>query len=45
MNPKVISAEAAVSFIKSEQTLCIGGGRAGHAVPDKLMEALGKRFA
>lgn len=45
MNPKVISAEAAVSFIKSEQTLCIGGGGAGHAVPDKLMEALGKRFA
>ena len=44
MNPKIISAEAAVSFVKNEDTLCIGGGGAGHAVPDKLMEALGQRF-
>ncbi len=44
MNPKVISAEAAVSFVKNGDTLCIGGGGAGHAVPDKLMEALGQRF-
>lgn len=44
MNPKIISAEAAASFVKNGVTLCIGGGGAGHAVPDKLMEALGKRF-
>lgn len=44
MNPKVISAEAAVSFVKNGDTLCIGGGGAGHAVPDRLMEALGQRF-
>lgn len=44
MNPKVISAEAAASFVKNGHTLCIGGGGAGHAVPDRLMEALGQRF-
>lgn len=44
MNPKVIRAEDAISYIKNGDTLCIGGGGAGHAVPDKLMEALGQRF-
>ena len=44
MNPKIISAEAAASFVKNGVTLCIGGGGAGHAVPDKLLEALGKRY-
>lgn len=44
MPPKLISAEAAASFVKKGNTLCIGGGGAGHAVPDKLMEALGQRF-
>ncbi|MCK5705983.1 MAG: hypothetical protein KAI29_32760 [Cyclobacteriaceae bacterium] len=44
MNPKLISAEAAASLVKNGDTLCIGGGGAGHAVPDKLMEALGQRF-
>lgn len=44
MKPKIISAEAAASLVKNGHTLCIGGGGAGHAVPDKLMEALGHRF-
>lgn len=44
MNPKVISAEAAAGLVKNGDTLCIGGGGAGHAVPDKLIEALGQRF-
>ncbi|MCG8307566.1 MAG: acyl CoA:acetate/3-ketoacid CoA transferase [Cytophagales bacterium] len=44
MNPKRISAEEAAQLVKDRDTLCIGGGGAGHAVPDKLMEALGKRY-
>jgi len=44
MNPRIIDAYQAAELIKDGQSLCIGGGGAGHAVPDKLMEALGKRF-
>lgn len=44
MTPKVISAEAAASLVKNGDTLCIGGGGAGHAVPDRLLEALGQRY-
>lgn len=45
MTPKIIQAHQAAELIKDGQTLCIGGGGAGHNVPDKLMEALGERFA
>jgi len=45
MKPILVSAETAVSLVRNGDTLCIGGGGAGHAVPDKLMEALGQRFA
>jgi len=44
MNPEVISAEQAAMLVKDNITLCIGGGGAGHAVPDRLIEALGRRF-
>lgn len=44
MNPKIIEASEAALLIKDNDTLCIGGGGAGHAVPDKLLEALGERF-
>lgn len=44
MNPKVISSEEAAKLVDDEKTLCIGGGGAGHAVPDALLEALGHRF-
>jgi len=40
----VISAEEAAQLVNDKTTICIGGGGAGHAVPDKLMEALGQRF-
>lgn len=41
---KIISAEKAVSKIKSGSTVCIGGGGAGHNVPDKILEQMGKTF-
>lgn len=44
MNPKIIQTQEAAALIKDGQTLCIGGGGAGHNVPDSLMAALGKRF-
>ena len=44
MNPEIITAEQAALLVESNSTLCIGGGGAGHAVPDKLMEALGHRY-
>ena len=44
MKPQIVSAQEAVKIIKDSQTLAIGGAGAGHAVPDGLMEALGKRY-
>jgi propionate CoA-transferase len=44
MNPKIIEPSEAANLVADQNTLCIGGGGAGHAVPDKLMEALGVRF-
>ncbi|QLE02451.1 malonate decarboxylase subunit alpha [Galbibacter sp. BG1] len=43
-NFKIVSAEEAVSHIKDHDTVIFGGAGAGHAVPDKVMAALGKRF-
>ena len=44
MMPQISSAEKAIGLIKDGITLCIGGGGAGHAVPDTLLEALGQRY-
>jgi propionate CoA-transferase len=44
MNPVVISAEEAVKLVKDKDTVAVGGGGAGHAVPDGLLEALGQRY-
>lgn len=40
----MISSEEAARLVDDKKTLCIGGGGAGHAVPDTLLEALGHRF-
>ena len=40
----IITAEEAVQIVQSEDTLVIGGSGAGHAIPESLIEALGKRF-
>ena len=40
----IITAEEAVQMVQSGDTLVIGGSGAGHAIPEKLIEALGRRF-
>lgn len=42
--PDIITADQAVALIQDEDTICIGGGGAGHAVPDEILKALGQRF-
>jgi propionate CoA-transferase len=39
-----VSAEQAASLVRDGDTLLIGGSGGGHAVPDALLEALGRRF-
>ena len=41
---RLVTADAAVSLVRDNDTILIGGSGAGHAVPDALMCALGKRF-
>lgn len=41
---QVVSFEKAVSYIRDGDTLMIGGSGGGHAVPEALIVALGKRF-
>ncbi|WP_242158956.1 acyl CoA:acetate/3-ketoacid CoA transferase [Aestuariivivens sediminis] len=41
---KILQAEEAVKHIKDGDTVVFGGAGAGHAVPDKVMDALGARF-
>ena len=39
-----LAASEAVQQIKNGATIAIGGSGSGHAIPDKLLEALGDRF-
>jgi propionate CoA-transferase len=39
-----VTAGQAASLVKDGDTLLIGGSGGGHAVPDALLEALGRRF-
>ena len=41
---RVVNANDAVKVVRSGDTLVIGGSGGGHAVPDALLAALGKRF-
>jgi len=41
---RVISAAQAAALVRAGDTLLIGGSGGGHAVPDRLMQALGDRF-
>ncbi len=41
---KKVSAQEAVKKIKSGDTIAVGGSGAGHAIPDALLEALGKHY-
>ncbi|MFQ6040223.1 MAG: acyl CoA:acetate/3-ketoacid CoA transferase [Candidatus Poribacteria bacterium] len=40
----IITADEAVQVVQDRDTLVIGGSGAGHAIPEKLIEALGRRF-
>ena len=44
MIPKIITAEEAIAKIPTGAAVCIGGGGAGHAVPDKILEQIGVSF-
>jgi len=41
---KLLQAKDAVQFIKNNDTVAIGGGGAGHAVPDNILKALGESY-
>lgn len=43
VKPVVSPAEAA-ALVRSGQTVAIGGSGAGHAIPERMLEALGRRF-
>ena len=40
----IITADEAAQMVQDGDTLVIGGSGAGHAIPEKLIEALGGRF-
>lgn len=44
MSVQILSPSEAVGLVPDGATVCIGGGGAGHAVPDRLLQALGERF-
>lgn len=41
---RVISAEDAASLVRDGDTVLVGGSGGGHAVPEKIMAAMGQRF-
>jgi propionate CoA-transferase len=45
LRPVELTADEAAALIADEQTVGIGGAGAGHNVPDRLLQALGGRFA
>src|SRR4051812_24249868 len=44
MAPRIVTADEAASVVDSGDTILIGGSGAGHAVPDTLIAAIGRRF-
>ena len=43
MTKPVVSAQDAAALIADGATVGIGGSGAGHAIPDKMLEAIGER--
>ena len=41
---KIVSAEQAAALVEDGDTIVIGGSGGGHAVPEKIMDAIEKRF-
>jgi propionate CoA-transferase len=44
MAPRIVTADEAARTVESGDTILIGGSGAGHAVPDTLIAAVGRRF-
>ncbi len=44
LDKPVVSAAEAVAHVPNGSTITVGGSGAGHAIPDKLLWALGRRF-
>ncbi len=44
MKYKVVDPKKAAKEIPDHCTVCVGGAGAGHAVPDRLLESIGKRY-
>ena len=40
----ILTADQAAALIRDGQTVAIGGSGAGHAIPERMLEALGRRF-
>ncbi|MCX6636620.1 MAG: hypothetical protein NT090_16285 [Acidobacteria bacterium] len=40
----ILTAYQAAALIRDGQTVAIGGSGAGHAIPERMLEALGRRF-
>ena len=45
MTNKIKTAQAAVTLIADNATVAIGGAGAGHAVPDKILRAIGEHYS
>lgn len=44
MAPRIVTADEAAQVVETGDTILIGGSGAGHAVPDTLIAAIGRRF-
>jgi propionate CoA-transferase len=44
MAPRIVTADEAAKVVDSGDAILIGGSGAGHAVPDTLIAAIGRRF-
>ncbi|MEK7754909.1 MAG: acyl CoA:acetate/3-ketoacid CoA transferase, partial [Acidobacteriota bacterium] len=40
----ILTADQAAELVRDGQTVAIGGSGAGHAIPERMLEALGRRF-
>jgi acyl CoA:acetate/3-ketoacid CoA transferase len=44
LDKPVVTADEAARLVRDAQTVAIGGSGAGHAIPERMLEALGRRF-
>ncbi len=44
LDKPVLDADAAAALIRDGSTVAIGGSGAGHSIPERMLEAIGRRF-